>query len=177
MPTKRFGRAAALAASVLFVLSACGGGASSDPQGSVKAAFEAVNSGGLAKMTDFMCAAKRGDPAAVLGSGISELTQAGVSATDLMNAITVKVSNVTTTEKSKTDKAATVHVTADTQLTFDKDKFRNIMKTVLTAQGKPTDDATLDLVMNALSSQMSQTQKMDEDIELVNEGGKWLVCE
>jgi hypothetical protein len=61
-------------------------------------------------------------------------------------------------------------------VTIDKDKFRTIMKTMLAAQGAPTDDATLDTAMNAMSGQLSQTQKLDEDVAVVKEDGKWLIC-
>jgi hypothetical protein len=28
-----------------------------------------------------------------------------------------------------------------------------------------------------MASSLSQTQKIDSDIDVVNEGGKWLICE
>ena len=104
------------------------------------------------------------------------LFRSGIDPQQLLDAMTISISNVATTQKTKTDTAATVHVTADSKITFDATKFRAIMKTVLAAQGKPTDDQTLDLVMNAVSSQLTTTQKIDEDVQLVNEGGKWVIC-
>jgi hypothetical protein len=38
------------------------------------------------------------------------------------------------------------------------------------------DDATIDATIGAMSSQMTQSQALDEDINLVQEGGKWLIC-
>lgn len=180
MTTRRFGRIAILVASVLLAVGACGGsaGTGNDPQGVVKAAMEAVNSGGLTKLADYACAAKKSDLTTIFGqSGLSSLSSAGIDPASFMNAMSVKVTNLATTEKARTDTTATVHVTGDTAITFDKDKMRELMKAVLTAQGKPTDDATLDLVMNAMGSQLTTTQKLDEDISVVNEGGKWLICE
>jgi hypothetical protein len=180
MTTRRFGRITILVASVLLAVGACGGsaGTGNDPQGVVKSAMEAVSSGGLTKLTDYVCAAKKNDLTTIFGqSGMSSLASAGIDPASFMNAMSVKVTNLATTEKARTDTTATVHVTGDTAITFDKDKMRELMKAVLTAQGKPTDDATLDLVMNAMGSQLTTTQKLDEDISVVNEGGKWLICE
>ena len=179
MTTRRRGWIAGLVASVLLVAGACGGsaGTGNDPQGVVKAAMEAVNSGGLTKLADYACAAKKNDVSSIFGQGgVGGLGAAGIDPASLMDAMKVKVTNVATTESARTDTTATVHVTGDTAITFDKDKMRALMKTVLAAQGKPTDDATLDLLMNAMGSQLTTTQKLDEDVKVVNEGGKWLIC-
>jgi hypothetical protein len=178
MTTRRFGRIAILVTSVLLVAAACGGGAGTgnDPQGVVKSAMEAVNSGGLTKLTDYVCAAKKSDLPSIFGQGgTGSLAPAGIDPASFMDAMKVKVTNIATTESARTETTATVHVTGDTSITFDKDKMRELMKTVLAAQGKPTDDATLDLLMNAMGSQLT-TQKLDEDVKVVNEGGKWLIC-
>jgi hypothetical protein len=176
----RRARALALAAALAISLTACGGGgpaAGSDPSGSVQAAIAAVQSGGFAKMADYVCTARKGDLTSAFGTGgLGALAAAGVKPEDLFNAMTLKFDNVATTEVSKTDTAATVHVTGNMTATFDKDKMRVIMKTVLAAQGAPTDDATLDAAMNAMASSLTQTQKLDTDMKMVNEGGKWLIC-
>ena len=167
----------AVAAIALLVGACGGGGATSDPVGSVQAAYAAVSSGGLNKMSDFVCAAKKGDLLSAFGNGgTAELAAAGVKSEDLLAAMSVTFANVVVTQTAKTDTTATVKVTGDSTTTIDKDKMRAIMKTVLTAQGKPTDDRTLDLVMTALSSQLSQARKMNDTLQLVNEGGKWLIC-
>jgi hypothetical protein len=162
-----------------IVLAACGGGpaAASDPQGTVTAAFAAAQAGGFTKLTDFACAAHKDDIAQALGGqDLSALQGSGVNVNDMLSALQVSFSNVSTKEVSKTDTAATVHVTADMQMTFDKEKFKTILKTMLGTKGLPTDDATVDAMLSGMSSAMSQTQKVDEDIVLTNEGGKWLIC-
>jgi hypothetical protein len=55
--------------------------------------------------------------------------------------------------------------------------MREVLKGVLAALGQPVDDATIDIAMNAMGSQLSQTQPMDEDINVVQEGGRWVLCE
>ena len=161
----------------VLLLAACGGAPSTnDPSSAVQAALSAA-SGGVTKLADFTCAAKKNDITAAFGAGsLSQLQAAGINPTDLFNAMSIKFDNVTTKETSKSSTAATVHMTADMTITFDKDKMRTVMKTVMAAQGQPVDDATLDTVMTMMSSQLSQTRKLDEDVSVVNEGGKWLLC-
>ena len=166
-----------LLGAVLLVVAACGGTPStSDPSGAVQAALSAA-SGGITKLADFTCAAKKDDITAAFGAGsLSQLQGAGVNPTDLFNAMSIKFDNVTTKEVSKSATNATVHMTADMTISFDKDKMRTVMKTVMAAQGQPVDDATIDGVLSVMSTQLSQTRKLDEDVSVVNEGGKWLLC-
>jgi hypothetical protein len=167
-----------LLGAVLVIVTACSGAPStSDPSGAVQAAMSAASSGGFAKLGDFACAAKKNDIANAFGGvNLSQLQGAGINPTELFNAISLKFENVTTKEVTKSASAATVHLTADMTLSFDKDKMRAIMKTVIAAQGQAVDDATLDTVMGMMASQLSKSQKLDEDIAVVNEGGKWLLC-
>ncbi|HLO35770.1 MAG TPA: hypothetical protein VK194_06800 [Candidatus Deferrimicrobium sp.] len=171
----------ALLAALVLVAVACGGSpaaGTNDPAGAVQAAMSAISSGGVSKMVDYACAAKKGDIASAFGGGnLGGLESAGVKMDDLLNAMSMKFENVATKEVSKTDTTATVHVTADMTMTFDKEKMRAIMKTVLAAQGQPVDDTIVDAALNAMTGQLTQTQKLDEDLTVVNENGKWLICE
>lgn len=177
------GRVARCAALVLMLVAAvgcgaAGGGPANDPSGSVTNALAAVSSGGLSKITDFACAAHKNDLIDAFGGGnAAALAAAGVKTEDVLNAMSMQFTNVAVKELSKTDTTAKVHVTADMKVSFDKDKFKALMKTVLAAQGQPTDDATLDAMLNGMSGMLEQTQKFDEDVDVVNEGGKWLLCE
>ena len=167
---------------VLVVVSvACSGtpAANTDnPAGTVSAAFTTVQSGGITKLADFACAAHKNDIAEAFGGAdMSGLAALGIKPEDITGAMAMSFENVTTKEVAKTDTEATVHVTADMKLTIDKDKFKTLMKTVMTAQGAPADDATLDTMIGAMSSQLSKTTKVDEDMKVVKEDGKWLLCE
>jgi hypothetical protein len=175
-------RVAALAFAFALALGACGGvpggGAANDPSGVVTAALAATQSGGIAKLTDFACAAHKNDIAGAFGGGnMGALTAAGVKPEDIFGAMSMTFANVTTKEVSKTDTAATVHVTGDMTITVDKEKFKAVAKTLMAAQGQPVDDAAIDAIVNQMATSLSSTQKLDSDIKLVNEGGKWLLCE
>jgi len=171
-------RAAALV--LALTLAACGGSpaVANNPAGSVQAAMTAVSSGGFGKMAEFTCAAKKNDLANAFGGGnLGALEAAGVKAEDIFNAMSVSFSNIATQEVSKTDTTAKVHVTADMKMTVDQEKFKTILKTMMAAQGQPVDDATINAAMSAMATSLSQTQKVDQEIDVVNEGGKWLICD
>jgi hypothetical protein len=91
--------------------------------------------------------------------------------------MTVSFTNVTTKEVSKTDTTAKVHVTGDIAIKIDPEKFKTVAKAMFTAQGLPADDATIDAMVAGMANSMSSTQKIDSDIDVVNEGGKWLICQ
>lgn len=180
MTTRRFGRAAALIASLIVTLVACGGSPApaNDPVGTVNAALAAAQSSGIGKLADFACAAHKNDIAGAFGGGdLSALSAAGIKPEELFGAMTMSFANVSAKEVSKTDTTAKVHVTGDMKITIDKEKFKTIAKAMFTAQGLPADDTTVNAMVDAMSGQLSSTQKLDEDISVVNEGGKWLICE
>jgi hypothetical protein len=169
-----------LLTAIVLVLSACGaaGGGGSDPAGAVKAAFDATQSGGLAKLDDFACAAQKGKLAEAFGgaAGADQFQSAGVNMNDVMNAMTVKFDNVTTKETNRTDTNANVHVTGNMTITVDQEKFKPILKAMLAAQNLPNDDATITTALNAMAGSLSKSQPLDQDVKVVNEGGKWLIC-
>jgi hypothetical protein len=144
----------------------------------VSAAFSAAQTGGIAKLADFACAAHKSDIAAAFGgANLSALGVAGIKPEDIAGALTMSFANVTTKEVTKTDTEATVHVTSDMKLSIDKDKFKALMRTVMAAQGLPVDDATLDTMLTAMAAQIGTSTKFDEDVKVVKEDGKWLICE
>jgi hypothetical protein len=109
-------------------------------------------------------------------AGMEQLTSAGVDPNEVMSALSIKFDNLTTKESSRTDKDATVHVNGNMTVTVDPEKFKPILKTILGAQGLPNDDATIDAALTTMAGSLTKTQAVDEDVKLVNENGKWLIC-
>lgn len=176
-----FRKRSPLLAALVVVSVACSGtpAANTDnPAGTVSAAFAAAQSGGIAKLSDFACAAHKNDIAEAFGGAdLAGLSALGIKPEDIAGAMAMSFENVTTKEISKTDTEAKVQVLADLKVTIDKDKFRTVMKTVMAAQGAPVDDTTLDTMINAMSTSLSKTTKVDQEVTVVKEDGKWLVCE
>ena len=178
--TRSIMRSAALAMAVMLVAVGCGGSAPSanDPAGTVTAALDAARSGGFGKLADYVCAAKKSDITTLFGgSGAGSLTALGIDTNALFDAMKIDFQEVKATETSKTATNATVHLTGKATTTFDATKMKPIIKQILTSQGAPADDASVDIAMNAMAGSLSSTQSIDEDVQLTQEGGKWLICQ
>jgi hypothetical protein len=176
----KFLRSVAVAAVLAISLAGCGGGLTGanqgDPQGAVKGAFEAAQSGGVSKLADFACAAQKDEIAGMFGGDAGSLGALGLSQDDIAGAMKMEFKDIQTTEKSRTGDNAVVHVTGTMNITFDEAKMREVMKKAAEAAGTPIDDAVLNGIMAGMAGQLSQSQPLDEDIEVVQEGGKWLIC-
>ena len=128
-------------------------------------ALDAAQSGGVAKLADFACAAKKDDIAGLFGGRRSwRAWRARLDADEVFEAIKLEFKDVQTTEKSRSGDSAVVHLTGTMTVTVDPAKMRDVMKKVMEAQGQPVDDATLDAAIAAMASQLSQTQALDEDV-------------
>jgi predicted small lipoprotein YifL len=180
MMTRSFLRSTTLAMVAVVSLAGCGAGAPNinEPAGAVSAALDAAEAGGFTKVVDFMCAANKGKAASLFGGAdLSSLAALGIDSNSLFDALKVDFQDIKTTETSKSGTNATVHVTGKTVVSFDAAKMKDIVKQILTAQGAPTDDVAVNAAMSAMSGQLTQTQTLDEDVTMVQEGGKWLICE
>jgi hypothetical protein len=173
---------AALAAMLLTIAACSGGGiggGSDAPVGVVNSAIAAAESGGFAKLADFSCAANKEDFANAFGGGgdLGDLESAGVDPQQIFDAMKVDFQDITATESSKTDTEATVHIKGKLAMTFDEAKMKEVMKKIFEAQGVPATDEMITLALSQMGDTLSQTQDIDDDLKLVKENGKWLVCE
>jgi hypothetical protein len=55
--------------------------------------------------------------------------------------------------------------------------MRELLKKAMEAQGQAVDDAMLDGIMTSMAGSLTTTQALDEDIAVVQENGKWVLCE
>lgn len=176
----RHSRLLAVAFTAALAIAACSGGGSgpsaNDPASSVKAGLEAAESGGVNKMLEYVCAAQKDEINTALTGGLEGLEGSGVDVAALMNSVKFDLENVQTNEVSRNGNNAVVHVKGTMKMTFDQAALKDMMKKVMEAQGLPADDATIDMALQAMGSALSQATELDEDIDVVNEGGKWLIC-
>ena len=172
--------AAALTA-ILLTIAACsglpGGGGGNDPVSAANNALAAAESGGFGKLAEFACAAKKDNIASAFGSGdMSQLTSMGIDPNELFNAMKIDFQDVTVTQVSKSGSDATVHLKGKVGITFDPAAARNLVKKILEAQNVSATDAMIDAALTPMSGQLSQTNDIDEDVKMVQEDGKWLIC-
>ncbi len=98
----------------MLSVAGCGGGVAnqSDPAGAVKAALDATQSGGITKLADYACAAKKGDIANMFGGdSVGSLTALGVDPNEVFGAIKFEFKDVQTTEESRSGDSAVVNLT------------------------------------------------------------------
>jgi len=174
-------RAMAMVALAAFTIAGCGagiGGSSNDPVSVVNEAMNAAETGGFSKLTEFACQANKDDITEAFGSGdLSGLAAAGIDANELLGAMKIDFQDMAVTPVSQSGSEATVHLKGKMAMTFDEAKIREVMKKVIEAQGMPVDDATIDAAMSMMTAQLTQTQDIETDMKVLQENGKWVICE
>jgi hypothetical protein len=170
---------------IVATVTACGGGggggaSGNDPTSTVKDMMAAVTAGNYDKIADYACAAQKDeitaqfDPGSLLGGDAGSL---GLTGADLKEVIRFTVNGLEVKEKSKDATTAVVSMTGKMKISIDTEKFKALMKKALEAAGQPADDATLNLAMGMFDSLAGEEQDISSDVSLVNEGGKWLICD
>jgi hypothetical protein len=164
------------------LLAACGGGGGTagqpgaDPASTVNALVATIQQKAFDKLPDLACAASKDaiksdfDPAGATGSAL------GVTTADFLAAINIEMANVKVGSPAVTGDTATVHLNADMKMTANKDKLKELVKKILTAQGQDASDAIVNAGLEAMAGQFESTKAVDTDVPLKNEGGKWLIC-
>ena len=169
-------------AAVALAVAACSsapGGNSNDPVGTVNSAIAAAESGGFTALTDFMCQASKDNVTSAFGGGgdLGDLGAAGIDPDELFDAVKFDFQDHTVTEVSRSDTEATVHLKGKMAMTFDPEAMRAIVKQILEAQGVDATDQMVDIAMSAMEDQLTQTQDIDTDMKVIQENGKWVMCE
>ena len=167
-------------AAMLMAIAACSGlpgGGGNDPVSAANAAIAAAESGGFGKLTEFACAAKKDDIASAFGSGdMSQLTALGIDPNELFNSMKIDFQDMAITPVSVSGSDATVHMKGKVAVSVDPAQARELVKKILEAQGVSATDAMVDTALGSMSSQLSQTNDIDEDVKMVQENGKWVIC-
>jgi len=179
MALKRLSSLTAVAVMVAVILAACGGGgASGDPVATVQALFNAVAAKQFDRMAEFACADKKDEIESEFNIGEALASSApGLEAQQVLDAMTISFADLKLTEASRSGNAAVVHVEGKMVITVDPAKFRELVKVLLEAQGLTgVDDAMIDQFAGPFAEQFEQGQDVSTDFEMVNEGGKWLIC-
>ncbi len=170
---------AVLAVAVAVLLAACASAAPTDGPGAVvKLALDKVAAKDVAGLQALACAGQEnlirdqlGLPAAI-GSDLLP----GVDTQALVDAVQFDVSKVKIGDATVTGDTATVPISGDLGVTFDKVAMRPILKQLLAAQGTTMTDAQIDSLLSGLAA-YGQSVPIDQSIRLVQEKGAWKVCQ
>jgi hypothetical protein len=183
----RLGRFATLVVAFLaVVVAACATGPAPDgPSGVLRTALDRAAAKDVPGLQALACAGQQDAIANALGlPGLAgaDPSQAlgqllpGVDVQALLDSAAVDVSKVRLGAEVVTGDAATVPVSGDVTVTFDKEKLRPILVAALAAQGRTLDDAELNALLDGLAT-AGQAFPVDRDVHLVREDGAWKVCE
>ena len=157
-------------------LTACGGGAASDPAAVVKAAMGAITEKNFDKLTEYVCAAKKDEvqqafnPAGALAGGT------GIDPKKILDAMTIKLENGEFTKISESGDKAEVQMKGKLTISVDKEKFKTVMVEIAKASGQDLPAEQMDQVLDMVIGQFSQGTDLNEQVAVVKEGGKWLMC-
>jgi len=128
-------------------------------------------------LRDYACAAKKGDVASAFGSGdMSQLTALGIDPNDVFNSMKIDFQDMAVTPVSASGSDATVHMKGKIAVTVDPAAARNLVKKILEAQNITATDEMIDAALSQMSGSFSQTNDIDEDVKMVQENGKWVIC-
>ncbi len=158
------------------LLSACGGGAASDPAGVVKDMMQAVTQKDLNKVADFACAAQK-DQIKNAFNPAGAFNVPGMDVQKVLDAMTIGFSNAEYNKVSESGDKASVQVKGKMTITIDKEKFKGIFAAVLKAQGQDATDQMVSGLIDQFATQFEQGQDVNNTVNLVKENGKWVVCQ
>jgi hypothetical protein len=180
MRSSRIGRLIA-GAVLVALLAGCGSssGPGSDPVGTVKGLMDAVQAGQWDKLPDYACAAQKDEITSQfenLGSAAGSAL-GGLGLSDIGDALKISYANLEVKEKSRDGDTAVVTVSGKIKMDFNKDKLKELVKKAAAAQGQAITDEQIDMALGMLSGLGGMEQDMNQDMTVVNEGGKWLVCQ
>jgi hypothetical protein len=169
-----------------LLLTACGGSGNGDDgddaTATVQDLFKAIENKQFDKIPDFACAAQKEDVRQTFdfGSAIaSSLGGADVDPQMILDALTFKLSDLEITEKSQSGDKAVVHAKGRLEMTVDPDKFKDVVRELLEQQGiGDVSDELMDQFAGPVMEQFEDfSTDLDDDIALVKEDGKWVICD
>ncbi len=158
-------------------LAACGGSAAaSDPVATVKDMMQVVSNKQVDKIVDYACASQK-DSVKKQFDFASALGGTGMDAQKVLDAMSISFENPEYTKVSESGDKATVHMKAKLVMKIDKEKFKSIVADVMKAQGQELPAEQISPLIDQMAAQFEQGQAIDNDIQMVKENGKWLVCQ
>jgi predicted small secreted protein len=160
---------------ISILLTACGGSSGADPVSAVKDLMQAVQDKKFDQLGNLVCAAQKDaliktfDPSASLGGS-------GIDVKAMLDAMIISTSGIEYTKKSESGDKAVVAIKGNMTLKIDRAKFKPILQQILKAQGQDVTDEQLNQFMDMAASSLEKGQDLSQDMAVVKENGKWVVC-
>jgi hypothetical protein len=154
-----------------------GGAAAGTPEAAVQNVLDALREERFSDIGPMVCSAKRDqilrqiDIATALASSAP-----GIDPQEILDAMTMAFDDLQVTRLSEAGDKALVSVKGKLTIAIDEAKARDLVRAMLTATGKTPTDEQVDRFLPILTAQLEKGQPIDSQVEVVREGGAWLVC-
>jgi hypothetical protein len=164
-----------------LTLAACGNG-DDGPVAVAEELFQRLEKRGFTAIADLVCAASRDDVAELFGLAelLDQTSGEGVAPGQVAELFIFEPS-LTFQEVAASDDDATVYVRGSLKVTVDAARFKTLARQILEDQGAPDEERTegaLDQLYVDFAGEFERelSGRVDADLGLVKEDGKWLVC-
>lgn len=163
---------------VAALVAGCQSGPAADsPTGVVRTALEKLAARDVDALRAMACAgAEEGvlDQLGLPGDLSGELLP-GVDMNAVLDAVTLDTTSLVLQNEVVTGETASVDVRGDIRISFDAERVKPLVKSLLEAQGNPLTDEQLDALLVTLG-RAAQDLPVDQTVGLVREGGAWKLC-
>jgi hypothetical protein len=168
--------ALAMALSVMPGLTPLAARAADTPDAAVNAVLDAIVAKQFDQVGSLVCEEKRDEVLAQFDLSAS-FSSGGVDAQPLVDSMTLSIDGRDVSVLSEEGDTASVEIAGTLKIAFDEAAAREWVKASLEAAGQPVDDATVDQFMGFLTSTMAEGTDISSTVEVVREGGQWLMCD
>ncbi len=162
---------------VALVAGCQGGPAADSPTGVARTALEKLAARDVAGLRAMACAGAEAGVLDQLGlpGDLSGELLPGVDMNAVLDAVTLDTAALVLQNQVVTGETATVDVRGDIRISFDAERVKPLVKSLLEAQGNPLTDEQLDALLATLG-RAAQELPVDQTVGLVREGGAWKLC-
>lgn len=167
-----------LVGALILLFVACGGcsNGGDDPAEVVKNAVEALERLDEDKASEYFCREHEGY---VKDSFAGASEYMGLSIDDVKEVLKFQFTDMKYEEKNREGDRAIVHVTGLAKLELNGDKYKELARKAIEAEGETISDEDLELLdlITPLVTGLNTETEVDGDVELIKEDGKWKVCD
>jgi hypothetical protein len=159
----------------VVALAACTvSGPTGDPVTVVRQAMQLVEQGQFEDVADLACADRRNELADDLGLGqaLPEGLPPGLDPEAFASAFAIGTDGLALTELERSTDRATVNVEGTISVTVDEARLAELIR----GAGLSVDDALVNQIVAAITSQLGEGIPIDEDLTVIVEDGAWKIC-
>jgi len=138
------------------------------------AAFETLD---VQMARGFFCARHAQGMAEAWDASFVQVEEVGIDPQDLLDAFSFNFGELSYEETMRDESTARVRIYGPMWMEVDGEKLASFLKNAAIAQGRPVNEEEVSVLVALFSAMAGQETPVESDVQLVKEGGKWLVCD